>query len=221
MDATLRPVLASIVFYIIVAMTLYATLVKLGVPPTSLIAVFGAAGLAIGLALKDTLSNIASGLMLLALRPVAVGEFIDTGSAIGTVEEIGLFSTTMKNIEGVYIYIPNSQVWAGRLQNFGRHQIRKALIDIGVAYDSDLTKVQAGLLDVLSQTPDVLTDPTPPEVYVMTFADSSINLSCRCWLPADNWLARTSDLRMAIKQHLDDAGVEIPFPQRVIHMRKE
>ncbi|RKQ69445.1 small conductance mechanosensitive channel [Litorimonas taeanensis] len=228
-DPTLRPVLASVVFYIVMAMTLYAFLIKLGVPPTSLLAVFGAAGLAIGLALKDTLSNIASGVMMLVLRPLAVGEFVDTGSTAGSVVEIGLFATTLKNPEGLFIFVPNSQVWTNRIQNFGRHKIRKAVIEIGVAYETDLKQAQTLLLETLQNTPELIpftTDgvsqaPSAPEVYVMAFGDSAINLSCRCWLPADDWFRRTSDLRMDIKSALDKANIEIPFPQRVVTMKSD
>lgn len=226
-DPTLRPVLASVVFYIIMAMTLYAFLIKLGVPPASLLAVFGAAGLAIGLALKDTLSNIAAGVMLLILRPLAVGDFVDTGSTMGSVNEIGLFATSLKTAEGLYIYVPNSQVWVNRIQNFSRHKIRKAIIGVGVGYDSDLKKTQSLLLSCLESTPDLIPfdangpsqAPSAPEVYVMSFDDSAINFSCRCWLPADNWFQRASDLRIQIKAALDEAGVEIPFPQRVVTMK--
>ena len=215
-DPTLKPVLASVAFYIIMAMTLYAFLIKLGVPPASLLAVFGAAGLAIGLALRDTLSNIAAGVMMLVLRPLAVDDFVDIGSAMGTVVEIGLFSTTIKTADGVFIYIPNGQVWSNRIQNFGRHKIRKALIDIGVSYDADLNSCKKLLLETLQNTEGAMELPTPAEVYVMSFGESSINLSCRVWLPGDNWLQRTSELRIEIKSALDKAGVEIPFPQRVI-----
>ncbi len=228
-DPTLRPVLASAVFYVIMAMTLYAFLIKLGVPPASLLAVFGAAGLAIGLALKDTLSNIAAGVMMLVLRPLAVGDFIDTGSTAGSVFEIGLFATTLKTAEGVFVYIPNSQVWTNRIQNFGRHNIRKAVIDIGVGYETDLKEAQALLFATLQNTPDLIPfddtanspAPSAPEVYVMSFGDSAINYSCRCWLPGNDWFKRTSDLRMQIKAALDDANIEIPFPQRVITMKEK
>jgi small conductance mechanosensitive channel len=213
LDATLRPVLASILFYILLALTVYAALVRLGVPPTSLIAIFGAAGLAIGLALKDTLSNIASGIMLLSLRPIAVGEYIETTAAHGTVEEIGLFATTMKSPDGVYIYVPNSQIWANRIQNFGRHQSRKVIINIGIEYGSDLKLAKQELLNLLVTTPDVIHSPSPPEVYVTDFADYAVLLSCRCWLPADNWLERTSNLRMEIKSCLDNAAIKIATPQ--------
>lgn len=220
LDATLRPVLASVVFYLVLAMTIYAVLVKLGVPPTSLLAVFGGAALAIGLALRDTLSNIAAGVMLLILRPIKVGDFVDIGqSTMGTIAEIGLFTTTIRNMENVAVYLPNSLIWGNRVQNFGRHVNRKAIVNIGVGYDTDLEATRQLLLDLLQNHPGLVEEAaTPPEVYVMEFGDSAITLSCRCWLPGDNWLQRASDLRVAIKTALDTAGVEIPFPQRVVHM---
>ncbi len=213
---TLRPVIASTIFYLIIAMTVYAFLTKLGVPSTSLLAIFGAAGLGIALALKDTLSNIAAGVMLLFLRPLQIGEFVDTSNYAGTVQEIGLFATTLKNLEGLYIYVPNSEVWRNRLQNFARHTERKFMETIGVGYDSDLRKTQKIVLEILNQVEDVKQLPTPPECYVMNFGDSAITLSCRCWIPADNWLARTSEIRIAIKSAFDKEGIEIPFPQRVV-----
>ncbi len=229
LDATLRPVLASLVFYVILALTLYAVLIKLGVPATALVAVFGAAGLAIGLALKDTLSNIASGVMLLILRPLKVGDFVDIGqSTLGSVEEIGLFTTTIRNVENVAVYLPNSLVWGNRVQNFGRHTNRKAIVEIGVGYDTNLDEARTLLLETLGKQDGLvpfLEDgsgaASAPEVYVMGFGDSAINLSCRCWLPGDNWLMRVTTLRMDIKRALDGAGIEIPFPQRVVHLRQE
>jgi len=215
-DATLRPVIATSIFYIIIAITIYAFLTKLGVPSTSLLAIFGAAGLGIALALKDTLSNISAGVMLLFLRPLKIGEFVDTTSYAGTVQEIGLFATTLKNLEGLYIYVPNSEVWRNRLQNFDRHTERKFMETIGVGYGSDLKKTREIVLGILNNVADVKQLPTPPECYVMNFGDSAITLSCRCWIPADNWLARTSEIRIAIKSAFDKEGIEIPFPQRVV-----
>lgn len=220
LDATLRPVIASAVFYIIIAMALYAFLTKLGVPATSLLAVFGAAGLAIGLALKDTLSNIAAGVMLLILRPLEIGDYVDTASYAGAVQEIGLFATTLRNVEGIFVYVPNSEMWRNRLHNYSRHSERKFVETIGVSYDSDLPKTKALLLEVMQNTPDMMTTPTPPECYVMNFGESAITISCRCWLPADDWLSRASELRIALKDALDKAGVEIPFPQRVVTTKK-
>lgn len=217
-DPTLRPVIASVVFYIVMAMTLYAFLIKLGVPPASLLAVFGAAGLAIGLALKDTLSNIAAGVMMLILRPLAVGDFVETDGFAGTVTELGLFATTIKSFDGLFMYVPNSQVWTDKLVNYGRHQNRKAIIDIGVGYDTDLAKCRDLMLEAMSNFEGVTEEPTPPEAYVMGFGDSAIDMNFRCWMPGDNWFKRASDLRIHMKETLDKADIEIPFPQRVLTM---
>jgi len=216
LDKTLRPVIASAVFYVIIAMAIYAFLSKLGVPATSLLAVFGAAGLAIGLALKDTLSNIAAGVMLLVLRPLKIGEYVDTSNYAGSVQEIGLFATTFKNSEGMYVYVPNGEVWRNRLENYSRHSERKFIETIGVGYESDLQKTKALLLGVMQAAPDMMEDPSPPECYITDFGDSAIMVSCRCWLPADDWMLRTSNLRIAIKEALDKAGIEMPYPQRVV-----
>lgn len=223
LDATLKPVLASAIFYIIIAMTVYAVLIKVGVPASSLIAVFGAAGLAIGLSLKDTLSNIASGIFLLVLRPIKVGEFADLPNTSGTIVEIGLFATTLKTAEGLYQYVPNSKVWEGRIQNYARHDMRQFRLDIGVSYDTDLRQAQNVLVETLSAAADRITDraPTPPEAFVMNFGDSSVNFNCRVWLPGDRWFARTSELRIEIFEALGKANIEIPFPQRVVTMKKD
>lgn len=219
-DTTLRPVIASAVFYVIMAITVYAALRRLGVEPTGLLAVFGAAGLAIGLALKDTLGNIAAGFMLLMLRPLNVGEFIDTPGAAGTVQEVGLFSTAVKNVEGVFIFVPNGQIWSNRIQNFGRHTERKLIMNLGVGYDTDLEKAKALLIDTMRAQSVTLELPEPPLVFVMEFGDSAITLSARVWLPAADWLLNASNMRIAIKKTLDEAGIEIPFPQRVVTTRK-
>lgn len=218
-DQTLRPVVASGVFYVIMGMSIYAFLTKLGVPATSLLAVFGAMGLAVGLALKDTLSNIASGVMLLFLRPLQVGDFVDTNSYSGSVQEIGLFATTLKNIEGIYIYVPNSEVWSNRLQNYTRHTERQFRETVGVGYDSDLKETQKILLKVLKSTPGVKKGALKPECYITGFGDSAIMISCRCWIPADKWMGRTSNIRVEIKEALDKSNIEMPFPQRVLHKK--
>lgn len=219
LDATLKPVIASAIFYIIIAMTLYAVLIKVGIPASSLIAVFGAAGLAIGLSLKDTLSNIASGIFLLALRPIKVGEFVDLPNTSGTIVEVGLFATTVRTADGVFQYVPNSKVWEGRIQNYARNPVRQFRLDIGVSYDTDLRHARTVLLEALTAAADRVTDaPTPPEVFVMSFGDSSVNYNCRVWLPSDRWFARGSDLRIEIFEALGQANIEIPFPQRVVTM---
>ncbi len=222
LDATLKPVVASSLFYVIAAMTIYAVLIKLGVPASSLIAIFGAAGLAIGLSLKDTLSNIASGIFLLLLRPIKVGEFVDLPNTSGTITEIGLFATTLKTAEGLYQYVPNSKVWEGRIQNYARNSTRQFRLDIGVSYDTDLRRAQSVIIETLTAAADRVPDaPTPPEAFVMNFGDSAVNFNCRVWLPSDKWFARSSALRIDIFEALGQANIEIPFPQRVVTMKKE
>ena len=214
-NPTLRPVMGSAIYYLILALTLFAFLVELGVPATSLIAVFGAAGLAIGLALKDTLANVASGVMLLSLRPLDINEYVATPDFEGTVKEIGLFATTLTNRDGVAIYVPNSKVWDGRIINYGRLPTRKFIVNIGVGYDTNLREaIQLGL-DTLAAHDYVIKEP-PAECYVEEFADSSINLSFRGMVENDKYLEKASELRTSLKEALDAAGMEIPFPQRVV-----
>ncbi len=215
-DNTLRPVIASGLYYLIIAITLYAVLRQLGVEATGLLAVFGAAGLAIGLALKDTLGNIAAGFMLLILRPLNVGEYIETPSANGSVVEVGLFATTIRNPEGVLIFVPNGQIWANRIQNYARHTERKLIIDIGIGYDADLKKAQSLLERTMRDQKFVQTTPEEPHVLVNGFGEYAITLSCRAWLPAEDWAQNSSDMRLAIKTALDKAGINVPYPQRII-----
>jgi len=211
LDATLKPVLASAIFYAILAMTVYAVLIKLGVPPTSLIAAFATAGLAIALSLKDTLSNIAAGIMLLVLRPLAVGEYVCLGKDAGTVSEVGLFATTLKTGEGLFIYIPNSNVWDTRIENFGRHSIRKFTCEIGIAYESDLRRAQTVILDALTAAPGYVPDASSgPEAFVARFDPHAIILSCRVWLESEDWGTQSSELRLTILENLKAANIEIP-----------
>ena len=141
-DKTLAPILASIIRYAGFILTLVVALGQFGVQTTSIIAVLGAAGLAIGLALQGTLSNVASGIMLLLLRPFSVGDWIETNSISGTVREIGLFATQIDTFDNIYITVPNSSIWSATIINNSRHPTRRMDIDIGVSYNSDLDKVE-------------------------------------------------------------------------------
>lgn len=207
---TLRPILASVVYYFILITALYAALDKIGVTSSTLLAAFGAAGLAIALALKDTLANIAAGIMLLFVRSLQVGDYVELPGSAGTIEEIGLFSTTLRDSQGIAVYVPNNIIWSNRVQNFNRHGARRAIINIIVSYDTNLKHAQKLLNQVLQSAEDVKTIPATPEVYVTDFAARGVILSCRLWLPGDNWLARTSELRVDIKTALDKAGIKMP-----------
>ena len=217
-DATLKPVFASAIFYAIIAMTIYAVLIKVGVPASSLIAAFATAGLAIALSLKDTLSNIAAGIMLLVLRPLAVGEYVCLGKDAGTVSEVGLFATTLKTSEGLFIYIPNSNVWDTRIENYGRHSIRKFTLDIRIDYASDLRRAQSAILGALAVAPGRVIDASSqPEAFITSFGEGAISVSCRIWLNGDNWSEQSSELRIAIFEALKAADIEVPiWPARAV-----
>ena len=214
-DKTLAPILASIIRYAGFILTLVVALGQFGVQTTSIIAVLGAAGLAIGLALQGTLSNVASGIMLLLLRPFSVGDWIETNSISGTVQEIGLFATQIDTFDNIYITVPNSSIWSATIINNSRHQIRRMDLDIGIGYNSDLNNVEKALL-TLTKDKRILSDPEP-QFLVVDYADSAILVRLRLYAQYDDFFALNWDLKRRLKPLLDAHNIEIPFPQRVVH----
>ena len=217
MDATLKPFLSSLARYAIIAVTLVAVLARVGVETTSIIAVLGAAGLAIGLALQGTLQNIAAGIMLLVLRPFKVGDYIDAGGISGTVDEIGLFTTDMTTFDGVYQSVPNSSLWNTSILNYSRLPTRRMDVPVGIAYEDDVERAMALLLEHLRQDERVLEDPAP-QVLVTNLGESSVDLSLRCWSKSSNFWALKFELNKKVKLWLDAEGISIPFPQRDVHL---
>ena len=216
-DETLRPFFASIIRYAIIAITLVAVLARLGIQTTSIIAVLGAAGLAIGLALQGTLQNIAAGIMLLILRPFKVGDYIDAGGTAGTVDEIGLFTTDMTTFDGIYLSVPNSALWNTSILNYTRLPTRRLDIPVGIAYEDDVEKALSLLLEKLRTDSRVLADPEP-QVMVTALGESSVDLNLRCWSLREDFWALRFDLNKNAKLWLDSAGISIPFPQRDVHL---
>ena len=214
-DKTLAPILASIIRYAGFILTLVVALGQFGVQTTSIIAVLGAAGLAIGLALQGTLSNVASGIMLLLLRPFSVGDWIETNSVSGTVREIGLFATQIDTFDNIYITVPNSSIWSATIINNSRHQIRRMDLDIGIGYNSDLNKVEKALM-TLTKDKRILSDPKP-QFLVVDYADSAILVRLRLYAQYDDFFSLNWDLKRRLKPLLDEHNIEIPFPQRVVH----
>ncbi len=217
MDETLRPFLSNLVRWFVLAFVIVAVLGQFGVETTSIIAVLGAAGLAIGLALQGTLSNVAAGVMLLVLRPFKVGDFIDAGGLAGTVVEIGLFTSELKTADGVYIMAPNSQIWNSTITNFSRNPTRRVDVLIGIAYDDDIDKGQSVLQELMDADARVLRDPAPATM-VMSLGDSSVNINMRCWVNAGDYWGVLFDLTKAAKTAVEGAGLSIPFPQQDVHM---
>jgi small conductance mechanosensitive channel len=217
-DPTLRGVIASLVRYSILIVVLVAVLAQIGIQTTSILAALGAAGLAIGLALQGTLSNIAAGMMLLWLRPFRVGDYIDSGSAAGTVKDLGLFATELHSWDGIYQFVPNSELWNKKLINYSRLPTRLNDLGFGVDYNDDLDKGLETLLAIASADKRVLSDPAPV-VFVDQLGDSAVVLRLRVWsVTGDYWDVRRA-LTKAGKDALEAAGLTIPFPQRDLHIK--
>ena len=220
MDRTLKPVLASIARYLVLIFVLVAVLSQFGVQTASIIALLGAAGIAVGLALQGTLQNIAAGMMLLFLRPFQVGEYISADGIDGTVEEIGLFVTTMTTFDGLYRAVPNAKLWNATITNYDRRPTRRLDLKIGISYGDDIERGQALLLGLLQGDARVKDDP-PPQVLVEALADSSVVLVLRCWCAKGDFWPLTHDLRKAAKETLEAEGLTIPFPQREVRVIHE
>ena len=210
-DKTLIPVLSQIARYAILVFTFVMVLAKFGIQTTSIIALLGAAGLAIGLALQGTLQNVAAGLMLLFLRPFKIGDFIETAAGTGTVDEIGMFVTEMRTAQGLYLSVPNSEIWASSITNFSKLPNRRIDLVVGISYDDDIDKARALILKLAKSRDGVLQEPEPI-VNVTNLGDSSVDLELRAWTRRqDYWEARWGLIRDA-KYALDKAGISIPYP---------
>lgn len=216
-DDTLKPFLSSSVRYFVIVITFVAVLAEFGVQTTSIIAVLGAAGLAIGLALQGTLQNIAAGIMLLVLRPFRVGEYIDAGGVSGTVDAVNLFTTDMTTYDGIYRSVPNAELWNRNILNYSRNPTRRLDIPVGIAYEDDVEQALDLLLSHLSQDTRVLPDPGP-QVLVTGLGDSSVDLTLPCWTNRTDFWPLRFELNKKVKLWLDAAGISIPFPQRDVHL---
>jgi len=216
-DATLKPLFANMVRYIVLIFTIIAVLAQFGVQTASIIAVLGAAGLAIGLALQGTLQNISAGIMLLFLRPFKVGDVIEAAGHIGTVVELGLFSTEFKTAQGTCIFVPNAALWGSSIINYSRNDTRRVDIEVGISYDDDIDKARETLLGLMAADDRVLSDPAP-ETMVVALADSSVNINMRCWSKGSDYWGVLFDLTQVAKTGLEEAGCSIPYPQHDVHM---
>ena len=206
--------------YLIIAVTVIAVLGRFGVETTSLIAVFGAAGLAIGLALQGTLSNVAAGVMLLLFRPFKIGDFVEVAGISGTVKGITLFVTEMATGDNVHIIVPNADVWGTAVKNYSFHPTRRIDLSIGVGYDDNLGKAKDAILAAITADERSHQDPAPV-VEVAELADSSVNFVVRIWCNSGDYWALRWDLLRGIKEKLDQEGLSIPYPQTDVHLHKQ
>jgi small conductance mechanosensitive channel len=219
LDDTLFQFLGSLARYAILAFTAIMVLERFGVTTTSLVALIGAAGLAIGLALQGTLSNLAAGVMLLIFRPYKVGDFVDGAGTFGKVASLSLFTTEMETFDNQYIIIPNSELWGKKLINHSHHKIRGVDLTFGVSYGTDLKKAEKSIRKVLAAHPQVLDDPEP-FIAVDKLNESSVDFIVRPFCDGAHYFDLRYSLPQQVKEQFDRDKIEIPFPHRKIIMAK-
>ena len=218
-EPTLHGVTTAIVRYGSLVLVVVAALGQLGIQTTSVLAALGAIGLAIGLALQGTLSNIAAGIMLLWLRPFRVGDYIEAGNVAGTVKELGLFASQLHSWDGIYQFVPNSELWNKRIVNYSRLERRLVDLKFGVSYSDDIERGRDVLLSLAKRDERVLADP-PPECFVDQLGDSAVVLALRVWTSTSTYWPVRRALTERGKIELEAAGLSIPFPQRVVHLER-
>ena len=218
-DATVADFLSALVRYGIIAFTLIAALGPVGVQTASVIAVLGAAGLAVGLALQGSLSNLAAGVLLVMFRPFRAGEYVDLGGVAGTVLSVQIFSTTMRTADGKIIVIPNGKIIAGNIINFSREPVRRNEFIIGVAYDSDIDQVKQILTNIIQSEDRILKD-REMTVRLNELGASSINFVVRVWSNSGDLQNVYWDVLERIKREFDAAGISFPYPQMDVNFKR-
>ena len=216
-DPTLINFLSNVVYAILLIAVILAALDTLGLPVTSLVAVVGAAGLAVGLAMKDSLGNFASGVMLVMFRPFSKGDFVEVAGVAGTVNEVRIFSTILTTPDNKQIIIPNGQVAADTITNYSANDQRRVDIVFGVGYDDDLKVAREVLTRLCTEHPKVLDDPKT-KIFVMNLGDSSVDFAVRPWAKTEDYWTVYSDLLEQGKVELEAAGCNIPYPQTDVHL---
>ncbi len=218
-DETLVSFTANVTYVAIIVFVIIAALGQLGVQTASFIAVIGAAGLAIGLALQGSLANFAAGVLMIIFKPFKVGDYIEGAAVAGTVEAIGIFTTELKSPDNRKIIVPNAKMTGDNIVNYTAKDVRRVDIVAGVSYADDIDKVKNVLKDILSNDSRILDDPAPT-ICVLALADSSVNIGVRPWVKtADYWDVFFST-QESIKKRFDAEGITIPFPQQEVHIHK-
>ena len=214
-DETLANFLGSIVGYVIKAFVLIAAVTKLGVETTSLVAMLGAATLAIGLALQGTLGNVAAGVMLMLFRPYKLGDYVEVTGQEGVVDDINIFTTNLATVDNVKIIIANGEAWGSTIKNFTSLGLRRVDVDYGIHYDDDIDKAIKIINDVAAKHPNVLSEPHGPWAKVVTLNDSSVDIQSRVWCHPDHYWDVMFDLKKSIKEAFDKDGITIPYPTSI------
>lgn len=216
-EETLRDFLGTIIQAILTVVIVIAALEQLGVDTTSVLAVFAAAGLAIGLAFKDSLSNFAAGIMLILFKPFTNGDFVEAAGVAGIIEYIRIFNTVMRTGDNREITVPNSHIYSGIITNYSARDSRRIDLVIGIGYDDNIGKAKTLIEDIISKDERVLKDPEPT-IMVLELGESSVDIAVRPWVKTGDYWGVRADLLQTIKETFDAEGISIPYPQRDLHM---
>jgi small conductance mechanosensitive channel len=219
-DDMLVNFIKAILNAILMLFVIIASLNELGVDTTSLVAILGAAGLAIGLSLQGSLQNFAAGVMLLVFRPFKAGDFVEAGGAAGVVKSISIFTTIMTSGDNKEIIVPNGQIYSGTITNYSAKETRRVDMIVGIGYDADLKRAKEVLKELTAADPRILQDPAPT-IAVAELADSSVNFVVRPWVKSADFWGVKFDFTEAVKLRFDQEGISIPFPQMDVHLHKD
>jgi small conductance mechanosensitive channel len=206
----------TLTYFVILIFAILAALAKFGIQTTSFLAVLGAAGLAVGLALQGALSNFAAGVMLLILRPFRIGDYIEGAGVAGTVMEIELFTTVLATVDNIKIMVPNAKLFGDVIKNISGYDLRRIDLEIGIGYGSSIDKAKEILNSIIKDNNRILSDP-PPQIAVSDLSDSSVKIVFRPWVKREDFWDVRFDLMHKVKESFDKNGIEIPFPQQVVH----
>jgi small conductance mechanosensitive channel len=216
-DPTLVSFLGHVIYIALLTFIILAAIGQLGIQTTSFIAVIGAAGLAIGLALQGSLANFAAGVLMIIFRPFKVGDVIEAAGVLGTVEDIQIFTTQLKTPDNRAVIIPNAKITADNIINLTAKPTRRVDLVFGVSYSDNIDKVKDVIANVLSQDNRILKDP-PPTIGLIEMSDSSVNFVVRPWVKPQDYWGVYFDTNETIKKRFDSEGITIPFPQRDVHI---
>lgn len=219
-DPSLSRFVGSVIYYLLMAVVIVAALSKLGVPTTSVVAILGAASLAVGLALQGSLSNFAAGVLILLFRPFKSGDVIDGGGVCGVVQGIDMLSTEVKSFDGKKLIVPNGKFLDSVITNINAYPNRRADIEFSISYEDDVDKAREVVLGILQEDERVLAEPAMA-VALLNFGDSSIDMVARAWVEPANWWGVVSETREKLKKAFETNGITIPFPQRDLRIVKE
>lgn len=218
-DKILESFVSNLAYWAMMMFVIIATINQIGVQTTSLIAIMGAAGLAIGLSMQGSLANFAAGVLIVMFRPYRVGDFVEAAGISGTVVQVQILTTVLKTGDNKQVVVPNGQIMGSIITNYSANDTRRVDLTIGVSYDDDIDKVRSTLQDLIDADERVFKDPAPL-IAVSELADSSVNFTVRIWVNSSDYSAVKYGLTEAIKKRFDKEGISFPYPQRDVHLIK-